>query len=285
MKRYRWLQGLYVTLLSFLVIIAIMLVFSLIGTMLELEEESDAGQVYSYIWMAVSLLGGSLCILLCKRPPHDDLIRQLPPNRKLSAGMLLTALLTGICFSFWVQITLTLVRYGHIPPDNHLTGLSVSLSDSGYPFAKIWLSPFFLFKAFVSCICFPIYEELTCRGVLFSSFRTDRQCMAAAIISSAIFAVLHLDLYRIPDTFLFGLLLCLTVKRTDSLLMPLLSHFGFNLVAAVTGQMVHRSMLYRAPALCIAAALTLLAAFLLIRCLKKQPPLPEPILQEEHIAI
>jgi len=74
----------------------------------------------------------------------------------------------------------------------------------------------------------PICEELMCRGFLLSAFRPRRGALQAVLLSAFLFAALHLDLYRIPATFLAGLMLCLVAVRTRSIFAAMLFHMVYN---------------------------------------------------------
>ncbi|MDH3591121.1 MAG: ABC transporter permease subunit, partial [Planctomycetota bacterium] len=79
----------------------------------------------------------------------------------------------------------------------------------------------------------PICEEFLCRGFLLSSFRARFGAKGAVVLSAALFAALHLDVYRLPSTFLAGLILGFILVRTGSILPAILFHMAFNGTIAV----------------------------------------------------
>jgi len=74
----------------------------------------------------------------------------------------------------------------------------------------------------------PICEELMCRGFLLSAFRPRRGTMQAVLISAAFFALLHLEPFRIPGTFLAGVMLGWIAVWTRSIFAAILFHSVYN---------------------------------------------------------
>ncbi len=79
----------------------------------------------------------------------------------------------------------------------------------------------------------PVCEETLCRGFVLSSLRERFGVRTAVIVSALLFAALHLDVYRLPSTFLAGIVLGFILVRTGSLLASILCHAAFNGVVAV----------------------------------------------------
>ncbi len=83
----------------------------------------------------------------------------------------------------------------------------------------------------------PLVEETFFRGFVFTGFRQRYGWRTAAIISAAIFSVLHLIPLAIPPLFLFGFLLAYIYHRSGSLWVPIILHAIYNswiLVATFT---------------------------------------------------
>ncbi|WP_259365030.1 CPBP family intramembrane glutamic endopeptidase [Psychrobacter sp. GP33] len=83
----------------------------------------------------------------------------------------------------------------------------------------------------------PIYEELVFRGLLWSAiseqFSTPRGAVIASIVTSIIFAVIHLQygLYEITTIMLLALIFCYARIKSGSVLLPILLHIINNGVA------------------------------------------------------
>lgn len=87
----------------------------------------------------------------------------------------------------------------------------------------------------VGVIVAPIVEELFFRGFLFQGFRQRYGWVNGALLSSAVFAVAHLDPVALIPTFILGMLLAYMYHRTDSVWIPILLHVlvnGMGLCAA-----------------------------------------------------
>ncbi|MBV9453654.1 MAG: CPBP family intramembrane metalloprotease [Rubrobacter sp.] len=107
---------------------------------------------------------------------------------------------------------------------------------------------------FVIVLFAPAVEEVIFRGVVYGSLRklvallsgrlqrlgkgTDRitgiiSFIFAALGSSALFAVLHLELVLLPALFALAIALCVLYERTDSLLPCFVAHASFNSFAVL----------------------------------------------------
>jgi uncharacterized protein len=87
----------------------------------------------------------------------------------------------------------------------------------------------------VGVIVAPVVEELFFRGFLFQGFRQKYGWVNGALLSSAVFAVAHLDPVALIPTFILGILLAYMYHRTDSVWIPILLHVlvnGMGLCAA-----------------------------------------------------
>jgi membrane protease YdiL (CAAX protease family) len=80
----------------------------------------------------------------------------------------------------------------------------------------------------VGVIVAPVVEELFFRGFLFQGFRQRYGWVNGALLSSAIFAVAHLDPVALIPTFILGVLLAYMYHRTDSVWIPILLHVLVN---------------------------------------------------------
>ena len=74
----------------------------------------------------------------------------------------------------------------------------------------------------------PICEELMYRGFVLSSLRPRRGDLRAVVITAAMFAAMHLEAYRLPGTFLAGLMLGFVLVRTRSIFAAILFHMAYN---------------------------------------------------------
>lgn len=90
-----------------------------------------------------------------------------------------------------------------------------------------------LFALLVGIIA-PIVEELFFRGLLLQSL--SKRGMApwlAVVLSSALFAAMHLQLLQFPGLMLFGLISGTLAVRTGRLGASIFAHIGFNMTTVV----------------------------------------------------
>lgn len=123
---------------------------------------------------------------------------------------------------------LLIASYGIILVHNLiLTGLGIDTQGEeitelfGMLDSPIW---FFL----VGAILAPLVEEIFFRGFLFQGFRATYGWTRAMLISSAIFAVAHLDPVALIPTFILGCLLAYLYHRTNSIWPPVIIHVLVN---------------------------------------------------------
>lgn len=74
----------------------------------------------------------------------------------------------------------------------------------------------------------PIIEEIFFRGFLFQGFRQKYGLVGGALISSAVFALGHLDPVALIPTFILGLLLAYMYHRSNSVWPGIILHFLVN---------------------------------------------------------
>ena len=81
---------------------------------------------------------------------------------------------------------------------------------------------------FSAVIIAPLVEEVFFRGFLFAGFREKYGWKIAAGISSAFFALVHLQPLTALPIFLLGYLFAYVYQRSNSLWLPILLHFSVN---------------------------------------------------------
>jgi membrane protease YdiL (CAAX protease family) len=80
----------------------------------------------------------------------------------------------------------------------------------------------------VGVLMAPIVEEVFFRGFLFQGFRQKYGWIAAGLLSSAIFAVAHLDPVALIPTFILGCVLAYVYHRSNSVWPGVILHFLVN---------------------------------------------------------
>ena len=79
----------------------------------------------------------------------------------------------------------------------------------------------------------PLCEELIFRGLTFKRIREDANFWVSAVISSAIFALYHMNVPQGIFAFLYGMLLCLLYDMFGNLWVPIIVHAAGNLLSIV----------------------------------------------------
>ncbi len=74
-----------------------------------------------------------------------------------------------------------------------------------------------------------VSEEILCRGLILGGLRDATGRWPAIVLCAAMFAFLHLEPFRIPFTFLSGLVITWVAWETRSVILPTLMHFVHNL--------------------------------------------------------
>lgn len=83
----------------------------------------------------------------------------------------------------------------------------------------------------VGGIVVPLAEETFFRGMLYRWLRSRWSMRMAALISSLLFAVIHLELATIIPAFFIGVVCAVSFERSRSLWTPILIHSANNLIA------------------------------------------------------
>lgn len=82
--------------------------------------------------------------------------------------------------------------------------------------------------AFLALVVAPLCEETLLRRVAFCSMRRHMPFVVAAVISSALFAGMHMTLTHLPLTFMIGLLCSFAMERSGRLWVPVAVHAACN---------------------------------------------------------
>lgn len=95
-----------------------------------------------------------------------------------------------------------------------------------------------------ACMLAPLAEELLYRGVLFQSFRNRLGVLPAALLSSAIFAVLHIyDGYGLASVGIFGFSCALLYAATGSIGAAIALHMLYNTAIKIPEWLIYHGPL------------------------------------------
>lgn len=90
-----------------------------------------------------------------------------------------------------------------------------------------------LITALKSVILAPIAEELTFRGLVFRRMKEYSSFWPAALVSSLLFALYHMNIMQGIFAFIFGLLLCAIYDHFRNLWTPICMHAAANAVSII----------------------------------------------------
>lgn len=126
---------------------------------------------------------------------------------------------------------------------NFLYNLSLMLKgvQSGIDTSAIFgsgTSPVLIFLAGI--VIAPLVEEIFFRGFVYTGLREKYGWVAAALISAALFAVVHLQPLTMLPIFLMGLIFAYLYERTESIWPAVIMHFSTNTLGLAAAYMISR---------------------------------------------
>lgn len=94
-------------------------------------------------------------------------------------------------------------------------------------------APGVVFVILRALILAPVAEELVFRGLVFRRMREYAGFWPAALVSSALFGLYHMNLPQGIYAFLFGIAIAAVYDKFRNLLAPVLVHFAANLLSVI----------------------------------------------------
>jgi len=250
--------------LSVVVMIGAATMTSLLQAEKMMQHPAVLGVINLLVFGAASWVG----FALARRPVADVF-----PLRRVSV----TVLLLGMLATCGLQILLSdfdnLVRI-FCPPPEWLDRLFDSLSSGN---TNLWASIFTL------SIVAPLTEECLFRGVILQGFRRHYRILPAVLLSSLLFAIIHLNPWQMSGAFLLGLLFGWLTVATGSLLPGICGHATANSLPWLLGLLKLNALLpglvnqnvgkviFQPWWLDLGAAVTCAISLLLLRRLLRRP--------------
>ncbi len=216
------------TLFAVLAPFIVLFLFYWLGTMICEAAGLNSQDLSSYLWFVIpySLLGQLTFFFVyiiyhkaCKISYNAVGIRKLNFKHVLICITLGIVMLFGLNY-FTGAIDFTLKAIGY-PINEGLT--SLPLTNVG------WLILNIIVLAVLPAIC----EELIFRGVVLSGLRSTFGQWGAILLSSVMFALMHASIQQFVYQLILGIVLCLVVIRTGSLLSSMIIHFTNNAILIV----------------------------------------------------
>lgn len=139
--------------------------------------------------------------------------------RKFSPGYLPAIVLFSVGLTLFINAGLNLL------PSSVLQDYSEASSFIG---AGVFAVTFI-----ADAICAPISEEIIFRGLMLSRFKKGLPRWLAILLTSLLFGLVHGQILWIAYAFFLGILLCMVVERTGSILASILVHAIFNALGTI----------------------------------------------------
>ena len=128
-----------------------------------------------------------------------------------------SALMT-VLFTFLFMPLVTLINMISICfVDNAVAAVSGEILDT----------PFFVIFTLMG-ILGPMSEELVCRGIVYHGYKRTGTMMQALLLSSMVFALMHMNFNQAAYAFAIGVAMVLLVEATGSIWSSILVHVTFN---------------------------------------------------------
>ncbi|MGY4541153.1 membrane protease YdiL (CAAX protease family) [Arthrobacter sp. UYNi723] len=125
-----------------------------------------------------------------------------------------------------------------------------------------------LLMLLVVLVLAPMGEEMLMRGVTYSRMRRHMPPLAAAVLSTGLFSLMHLNLVQIVVTLPLGILLAMVYEQTGRLTPVILLHAVFNLFSVV----VPAALVSALSSLTFVSLGGAVLALLLVRLYRPVPP-------------
>jgi membrane protease YdiL (CAAX protease family) len=130
-------------------------------------------------------------------------------------------------YGLYIVVSLALVA---VVMSLNLPGVDLAQpQENGFEGVRQWHE---LVAAFVALVVLaPVFEEIIFRGYLFGQLRRRAGFVVSALVTSLVFAVVHLQLNVGLDVFALSLMMCVARERFDSIYPTILMHMFKNLLA------------------------------------------------------
>lgn len=196
--------------INWIFLAVILLDISLVVLMLVVYPVFELGIVSNLIVSQLVILVPSLIGVLAAR---ENLI-ELAGFRKFKIS---SALMT-VLFTFLFMPLVSLINMISMCfVDNAVAAVS----------GEILETPFLVMLVLMG-ILGPMSEELVCRGIIYHGYKRTGTMMQAMLLSSMIFALIHMNFNQAAYAFVIGIAMVLLVEATGSIWSSILIHITFN---------------------------------------------------------
>jgi len=191
--------------------------------------------------VVVKVLGGNAIVLLtcgfvlalvgcvAGRPLRHLGLREQKPIRRALLGLVGWLMVFPILFVVGLLVFVLGPRVGVRPEFQEVLRESLGLPPAALAVVLVG-----------AVVVAPVAEEILFRGFLYATLRRSFGPLAAIVLSSAIFSLLHSQLTAAPSLFVIGFLLAYLYERTRSLVAPMAAHAANNLYSLLVVYLTFR---------------------------------------------
>lgn len=181
----------------------------------------DESTAYIY-WNIFSFVVGTIVVLSLMRKDFED-----ERKERTSIWMILLWIFAGFWMAYFAQVISVLIEVYvlKIPVGSENTDAIVNVARA--------IPAFVIVPAIVG----PILEELIFRKIIFGSFYKRMNFFFAALLSSLVFAALHMDFSHLLTYVTMGLVFAFLYVQTKRIWVPIIVHMSMNSFAVI-GQML-----------------------------------------------
>lgn len=184
----------------------------------ELTEELMKSQ--TLIEGASALLTIPVMLFLFRRDRMKEKIAGVMQNKKAPIWKYSMVIVISLAISFGLNNLIIMANLSNISPEYEET-LKL-LYSAKLPLQLICLG-----------VLIPICEELVFRGLLFKRLRAQGKFLQAALYSSLVFGLLHVNLVQMLYGFLLGIMLAYVYEKFGSVKAPILAHISMNIFSVL----------------------------------------------------
>ena len=135
----------------------------------------------------------------------------------------------------------------------------------------------------------PICEEYVFRGLFFQRMRARTSYRYAAIYSSLVFGMLHMNLIQMIYGFILGLMLTYVYEKYGSLKAPIIAHMSMNLLSVLATQFQMYDWLVKNPVrmgvLTVLCATVSATMYVWMQRIEEKPEIPNQKSGDENLAV
>lgn len=205
------------------VYLALSFVIGIFLVSLMMDMESSASQAMNItLWMMIGL--DTIMFFLCRHLIHCNEVFKLKwrPARGRGGKTLIAVLVYSLAMiAFEYGLTEFISEYTDEEEANQIISEYLQFGNA-------------VLAVVLVVVITPLAEEMIFRGTVFGGLRERYGFWTAAIISSAVFAVMHLNPWSMVCTFIIGMFYALLFEKTGSLIYSMVGHGINNLIAVIS---------------------------------------------------